>query len=354
MNPSPRLRNGALCTLASLGFAALSTAELRADLLKNGDMTAGQTQPTGWDKRWVGAGRLVSARDEAVFKSAPSSLRVYAQEGSAKGQYYQQIAVAPGERLAASGWIKCEGADTTAQIGLQYFNDTGAPIGFTQIRYVAGNADWSEGKIVATAPAGAVRAGFILLLDGDGQAWLDDAVISRSSDAAAATPPPAVNMSAQNASPAVATNLAGEGTLIAVIADFRSQNFSYGYEGWKKLADVTKRNANGLVLTGPAAGGGGIVYGSPAAIDGATHLRLRYLVNPGHNATNLYLKLLGAPEASLTVNLGSAVGSQIQSRLVRLPERRPARVTQVQFQGSFTPNENFNVTLVDAAFVRVD
>jgi hypothetical protein len=350
MNPSPRLR---LLACAFISLASFFTASnLHANLLANGDMTLGQTQPSNWDQRWVGTGRITTFRDQAIFKSAPASLRLTAQDGSAKGQIVQQISTIPGERLAASGWIKCEGADTTAQIALQFFNDSGAPIGFSQIRFVSGNTDWTEGRLTATAPAGAARVGFVILLDGDGQAWLDDAVIVRAGEAAA-VPPPAITMS-ESAPATAAANLAGEGTLIAAIANFRTQNFNYGYEGWKTLANVTQRTAEGLLLTAPAAGGAGIVYGSPADISGATHVRLRYLVNSGHTASSLLLKFMGSPEGSVSINVRSDGSSGLQTRLVPLPERRPQRVTQVQFQGSFNPAENFNLTLIDAAFVRKD
>jgi hypothetical protein len=353
MKPLPPLRLVSAHAAALLALGA--SPGLHADILENGDMSAGGAKAAAWNQMWVGAGKLVASRDEAVFRSAPASLRLTAQDGSAKGQIAQSAPTVPGERLVASGWIKCEGADTTAQIGLQFFNANHAPVGFTQVRYVAGDTAWTEGKATATAPVGAARVSFVLLIDGDGQAWLDDAVLARSKDPApAAPPPPPVPHSAPAQAETEVALLAGEGTLIAAIADFRRQNFTYGYEGWKDLSAVTRRGPAGLLLTGPAAGGGGVVYPSPALIDGATHLRVRYLRHEDHGAWTLHVKLLGANEVSVSVPLTGPTTREIESKLIPLPANRPGRVNQVQFQGSFSPAERFNLTLVDAAFVRID
>lgn len=348
-SPSFPLRSALLLLALCLGHSA------KADILDNGDMSAGTTRVERWDQLWVGTGRVVAVRDQAVFRSPPASLRISALDGSAKGQIAQSVPTVPGERLIASGWIRCEGADTTAQIGLQFFNANHVPIGFTQIRFLSGNTDWTEGRATATAPAGAARVSFVLLIDGDGQAWLDDAVLTRSRETVTqAPPPPAVPQSGPPLGETHLTPLPGEGTLIAAIADFRTQNFAYGYEGWNDLSRVTARTPQGLHLTGPAAGGGGVVYASPAPIDGATHLRIRYIRGENLNTWNLNVKLLGTPEASLTVPLTGPQRGSLETKLIPLPANRPARVNQVQFQGSFHPNERFDLTLVDAAFVRID
>lgn len=353
MNPSTTHRTVFAHAATLLALCVSSAAQ--ADILQNGDMTEGADKASHWNQMWVGIGKLSANRDEATFRSPPASLRLTAIDGSAKGQIAQSVPTVPGERLVASDWIKCEGADTTAQLGVQFFNNNHAPIGFTQVRYVAGDTPWTEGRATATAPAGAARASFVLLIDGDGQAWLDDAVLTRSKDPApAAPPPPPVPHSAPAQAETEVALLAGEGTLIAAIADFRKQNFTYGYEGWKDLAAVTRREPAGLLLTGPAAGGGGVVYPSPALIDGATHLRVRYIRHESHGAWTLHVKLMGANEASVTLPLTGPSTPEMESKLIPLPANRPGRVNQVQFQGSFSPAERFNLTLVDAAFVRLD
>jgi hypothetical protein len=335
----------------ALCLFVLPAAGLRAELLKNGDMGAGETSPAAWDKRWVGTGRLVTARDQTVFRSSPASLRLSAQETSAKGQVYQLVSVTPGDQLTAAGWIKCEGADTTAQFGLQFFTADYKPISIVQVRYVAGTVNWTPGKLTTTVPANAAQAGFILLLDGDGQAWLDDASLIKAAPAAGMTATTPVATVAPETAPTVIPD--DGSTLIAALADFRVQNFSYGYEAWKNLATVTSLNANGLTLTGPADGGAGVVYGNPAPINGATHLRVRLSANAGHTAPLLYLKILGSTDVMINLPTSGLTSGAIVTKLLPLPAKTPLLVKQVQFQGSFNPAEKISLTLIDAAFVRV-
>lgn len=348
MNPPSTFRPASLLALSLLSSAV---AQVPAGLLKNGDMSAGESLPADWQTRWVGSGKIALARDLSVFRSPPASLRVYALDGSAKGQYYQTVPVSPGQSLVASGWIKCEGADTTAQLGLQFYDTDHKPVGFSQLRYVTGDVDWSLGSAVVTVPDGASRVAFLILLDGDGQAWLDDAQL-RFADAGV-LPTQAITPAAQSetAGPSTAA-LVGEGTLIALIADFRKQTFSYGYGAWKDLAAATRRGAEGLGIQAAASGGAGIVYPSPASIDGATHIRLRCILHGGQTADVLQLKLLGSPEITLATSLAGLPTGSAQTLYLPLPATRPARVNQVQFQGGFTPGHEFNLTLLDAAFVR--
>ncbi len=337
--------------LLALIFTAFVVTPVRADLLKNGDMSAGESFPIGWQNRWVGSGKLAFARDLSIFRSPPASLRIYAVDGSAKGQYYQPVSVSPGQSLVASGWIKCEGADTTAQLGLQFYDTSYKSVGFSQLRYVAGNTDWSSGSAVVTVPDGAAKVAFLILIDGDGQAWLDDAMLGLAD--AGASPTQAITPASQSesADPSTAA-LVGEDTLIALIADFRRNSFSYGYGTWKDLSATTHRGAEGLKIQAAADGGAGIVYPNPASIDGATHIRLRCILHDGQTADRLQLKLLGSPEATLTISLAGLPTGSVQTLYLPLPATRPGRVNQVQFQGNFTPGHGFHLTLLDAAFVR--
>lgn len=354
----PSLRRFSASTALCV-FSLLSTG-LRAELLKNGDMSAGETTPASWDKRWVGTGKLISTRDQAIFKSAPASLRISAQDGSAKGQIYQMIPVTAGEQLTASGWIKCEGADTTAQFGLQFFTADYKPISTVQVRYIAGTTDWTTGKLTTAAPANSTHVGFLLLLDGDGQAWLDDARLERkkpSADSAAPSQIPitttahSAGAAADSVPPAV---FADDGsTLIAALADFRQQGLSYGYESWKTLSTVATRSSEGLTLAGPANGGAGIVYPTAAPIDGATHLRVRLRANAGHSSPLLHVKIMGSTEVMTTLPTTGLPVGEIVTRFVALPAKTPLLVKQVQIQGTFNPADKIALTLVDAAFVRV-
>lgn len=351
----PNLRR--FSTTTTLCALSLLSTGLKAEILKNGDMTEGETAPTSWDKRWVGTGKLLITRDTAIFKSAPASLRISAQDGSAKGQIYQLVPVTAGEQLTASGWIKCEGADTTAQFGLQFFTADYKPISTVQVRYITGTTDWTTGKLTTTVPANATQAGFILLIDGDGQAWLDDARLDRSTapaDNRAQVPAPLTAPAPVVTAPVTPLEFPDDGsTLIAALADFRQQGFSYGYESWKTLSTVTTRSAEGLTLVAPSNGGAGIVYPNPAPIDGATHLRVRLRANAGHTAPLLHLKIIGSTEVftSLPTN-GLSVG-EIVTRFVSLPAKTPLLVKQVQFQGTFNPADKIALTFIDAAFVRV-
>ncbi len=140
--------------------------------LRNGDMTAGTAIPTGWDGKW---GDVAVARDSDVFASAPASLRVTCAAGKS-GQASQSFDVAGGQTITVSGKIKTAG-HAKVNFAVQSYNQNWHPIAFTQLAYAQDDSDWKTAEESVELPADAVHAAVVLLVEGDGRAWLDDAAV---------------------------------------------------------------------------------------------------------------------------------------------------------------------------------
>ena len=165
--------NGANAALA----APLELARALPDLtpkqfVTNGDMSAGGALPDGWGEHW---GEVGAARDTQVFHSAPASLRV---DGNGKsGQQFQMFEVTGGQTYQISGWMKTAGA-AKVQVAAQSFSPDWGQNEFNQIRFTQGDSAWTQFSKTVTVPAWAGRFNVQLMVEGAGQAWLDDVEIT--------------------------------------------------------------------------------------------------------------------------------------------------------------------------------
>jgi ferric-dicitrate binding protein FerR (iron transport regulator) len=160
--------------------AALAAAEApapapppkRLPALVNGSMTEGADVPTGWEGKW---GDVQVARDAAVFKSAPASLRVRGAAGKS-GQAFQLLDAAGGQRLRVRGVATCAGR-AKVNAALQAFDEGWTRNEFVQLLYLQDDADWTAFDRTVALPVWAARFNVQLLVEGDGTAWMDDVTV---------------------------------------------------------------------------------------------------------------------------------------------------------------------------------
>jgi len=50
---------------------------------------------------------------------------------------------------------------------------------FEQIRYAQGTSDWTTASRDITLPDGTARFGIVIVIEGEGQAWLDDVKLTK-------------------------------------------------------------------------------------------------------------------------------------------------------------------------------
>jgi len=159
---------------ADMEFAAVDPWNGRPGaVLRNGSMSDGNGLPTGWDQSWTGRGKLQIARDTSVFKAGPASLRVASEGGEAHGQASQVVEAPAGTRFRLSGFVRSAGK-AKVNVAVQPMTADWKPIAFVQAHYVQNNQDWVPFSREIVLPEGTERFGIVLLIEGDGQAWLDE------------------------------------------------------------------------------------------------------------------------------------------------------------------------------------
>ena len=146
-----------------------------ADLFHNGSMSEGEGLPTGWEGKW---GEATVARDTVVFKKAPAALRVASTAGKS-GQGFQTVAAGGPRRLKFSGFAKSQGR-VKVNVAVQSFNSDYSRNQFDQVKYLQGDHDWTEFSKDVEIPDWAARFNLLLLVEGAGQAWLDEVTIQES------------------------------------------------------------------------------------------------------------------------------------------------------------------------------
>lgn len=174
--------------LASLLTAAIAApAATPASLIDNGSMTEGDATPTGWALGSYKVGKLSLARDAVDFKSAPASLKV-TTDGKATGFAIHRLAQTPPGPITLHGWAKSEGTFKSVQVAVQAFDAQWKQVDWKTLVMVKAGAGWQQFDATITLPAGASSAVAGLLVDGEGQAWLDDLTVTSAEAAAEVSP----------------------------------------------------------------------------------------------------------------------------------------------------------------------
>lgn len=170
--------------------------------VQNGDMEQGAAVPTSWDTKWGNADSITVSRDTKEFHGGKAALKVTGTAGG-EGSAVQIVDATEGTKVNVSGWLKTEGG-AKVNVGLMPFGDENGggwkSFGFVQVKYQEGEAGWQNFSYPVTLPAGTRRIALMLMVQGDGAAWLDDLTLGGSNvknmevatPAASADVPPAV------------------------------------------------------------------------------------------------------------------------------------------------------------------
>lgn len=138
-------------------------------VIKNGGMTQGFDVPAEWTEKF---GAVEVRRDTEVFKSGPASLRVSVAEGKS-GTAFQKIQGGAGAQIKVAGWLKTQGK-VKAQACVQAFAEGYKNNQFIQLKFVQGESEWAEFSKEVTLPEWTAFFSIGVLVEGDGQAWLDE------------------------------------------------------------------------------------------------------------------------------------------------------------------------------------
>jgi hypothetical protein len=149
--------------------------------LQNGSMTDGQEVPTSWNTQWVGRGKIRVSRDTKTFKIGPAALCVASEGGDAMGQTAQTLDAGAGARFTLSGYARSAG-NVKVNVAVQAYSTIWSPIQFIQAQVLHGYADWTAYSKEVVLPPATEHIGIVLLLDGTGEAWLDEVAIAPASN----------------------------------------------------------------------------------------------------------------------------------------------------------------------------
>lgn len=137
------------------------------NLVRNPGFDAGGTTPEGWEKTM----NIEMIRDTKMFKKGPASLCITCD--GKDGNANQKVKGLAGKRVRISGFAKCEGGLTSAQVFTLTFDKKWKNLGWGMV-YVIQPGPWKAFEKTVSFPdkAGVVLVG--LFAKGKGKAWLDE------------------------------------------------------------------------------------------------------------------------------------------------------------------------------------
>ncbi len=152
-----------------------NAAMLHGSLLDNGSMLEGTGKPKGWHQVW---GKLSIMRDTSTYKHPPASLHAVCR--GSHGMVFQQLRGYAGQTLRLSGWLKTAG-QAKVNVAIQCFDASWKKNKFLQVHYSQGKTAWTKFDKAVTLPSWTSRFNVLLLIEGHGEAWLDEVKLVPSS-----------------------------------------------------------------------------------------------------------------------------------------------------------------------------
>jgi hypothetical protein len=149
--------------------------------LDNGDMSAGERVPTGWEKTWsppetTPPGTI--SRDTDTFASAPASLRFDNPAGGAMANVERVLPVVAGRTYTISAKVKLDNTAPQTVVALVAPSVNGSQPLFQNVVVARqGDAGWISGTTSYTVPDGMTNLSLIMYSYGVGTIWLDDVTV---------------------------------------------------------------------------------------------------------------------------------------------------------------------------------
>lgn len=150
-----------------------TTPDRTLSLLLNPGFEEGGTTPTGWTHTWTGRGAAEVTRDLAcAAPEGKAALRLRSTAPDTNSSVYQDITLPQSVTLHVRA--KSAGTFKTAMVAVQFFDASGAQVGWTTIADALSASDWRDFSQQVDRPASATRAALVIVIDGDGSLWVDD------------------------------------------------------------------------------------------------------------------------------------------------------------------------------------
>ncbi|MFZ4507508.1 MAG: GDSL-type esterase/lipase family protein [Fimbriimonas sp.] len=177
--------------MAVLGWVHLGASmPVQGPQLRNGGFEFGTPAPTGWVPSRVTRGQITLTRDTKLYRLGQSSMKMTAV-GNAHGRVVQRLAVGNVRKFGFSGMLRTEGR-LIANVFVLPYDAGGRALEFQQVHFQIEPRDWEWFAKTVQLPPNATSFDFGLILEGDGEGWMDGLQIvpAEGSDALPIAPIP--------------------------------------------------------------------------------------------------------------------------------------------------------------------
>ncbi len=222
----------------------------------NGDMSSGDGIPEGWSagEKDTENGEITVEKDMEIFASAPAALKITAS-GNAKGKAVIKLDDLVGRKFGLTAKVRGGKGLKSATLA---FIVQGAEPAWRPVYAFGATERWENVSKVFDIPDTAESLMMLLLVEGNGSAWVDDLEI--------------VSAESIKADP--------------VIGKF-SNGFLYSFLGWDKK---TKAEGGGVhIKAKDGRGGGGINPGADVSAFAEWVPQVTVIIHPGNKAKGLRL-----------------------------------------------------------------
>jgi photosystem II stability/assembly factor-like uncharacterized protein len=254
---------------------APAAAAPHSGVLANGDFSAGEATPDAWALGWKTTDdKFKLHRDATDFVSAPASMSFETIGGPAHGSAAQSLKLdrLGGDktfRISLSAKSRPAGAGKEfelAQVVVQAMDEQYKQLSWEIVADLSGVRDWQQFSKRVRLPDKTRHATVMLMIQGDGKAWLDDVVVRAATPRAGAPSGEATAAAPAAATPAAMVDIQPPPSMMLLPAE------------WRRLPDVIAADPNAQAAQAALAR---VVARAEAAL-GRTPSPLRVLVYQGH------------------------------------------------------------------------
>ncbi|MFZ2654970.1 MAG: sialate O-acetylesterase [Victivallales bacterium] len=151
--------------------------------IPNPSMTEGAARPLGWDSKWMSKGNIDVVRDDRIFSSSPSCLRIESTSGPVSGSISQTLRNVAGRKIRVNCKVMNAGFSgcILSLIGL---DSSGKQVLQKNIINAKDAIEWSSYSSEAFVPSSAINTKLLINVNGEGRVWLDDFSVEKEAQAA--------------------------------------------------------------------------------------------------------------------------------------------------------------------------
>ncbi|HCE44424.1 MAG TPA: hypothetical protein DET40_12825 [Lentisphaeria bacterium] len=164
--------------------------------IPNPSMTEGEARPLGWDGKWMSKGNIDVIRDDKIFSTSPSSLRIESTSGPVSGSISQSLRNVAGRKIRVN-CVVMNGGFSGCILSLMGLDASGRQVFQKNLVNAKDAIEWSTYSAETLVPPASINTRLLINVTGEGKVWFDDFSIEKESqvsgtDVAVSSPAAAV------------------------------------------------------------------------------------------------------------------------------------------------------------------